>query len=72
MHSEEQRLEVARALIDFQMEYNEAKAHFEANKFELQQRIMELEAQRAERYVRAEDHAVLMVGVPGARGTWTC
>eukprot|EP00775_Hariotina_reticulata_P004745 gene4745-4995_t len=59
VRSEEQRLEVSRALIDFQMETNEAKQDWANSKFALEQRILELESGRLEHHVRHEDHAVL-------------
>ncbi|MEW5296845.1 MAG: hypothetical protein WDW36_000096 [Sanguina aurantia] len=59
IRSEEQRLALAKALIDFQMEYNDAKAEWEDGRFELESRILELEAANMERYVRAEDHAAV-------------
>ncbi|WIA20274.1 hypothetical protein OEZ85_006107 [Tetradesmus obliquus] len=59
VRAEEQRLEVSRALIDFQMEANEDKQAWANTKFQLEQRILELESGRLEHHVRAEDHAAL-------------
>eukprot|EP00879_Flechtneria_rotunda_P029992 GHRR01032470.1.p1 GENE.GHRR01032470.1~~GHRR01032470.1.p1 ORF type:complete len:245 (+),score=110.15 GHRR01032470.1:1280-2014(+) len=58
--SEEQRLEVSRALIDFQMETNAAQQEWANTRFALEQRILELESGRLEHHVRAEDHAILV------------
>ncbi|KIY91965.1 hypothetical protein MNEG_15998 [Monoraphidium neglectum] len=41
------------------MEFNESKQEHEAQRFSLEQRILELEAGRMERFVKAEDHAAL-------------
>ncbi|GBF93794.1 hypothetical protein Rsub_06126 [Raphidocelis subcapitata] len=59
IRSEEQRLAVSRALIDFQMEAVEAARDHEAARFALEQRVLELEGGRLEHFVRAEDHAAL-------------
>ncbi|KAI8465646.1 MAG: P-loop containing nucleoside triphosphate hydrolase protein [Monoraphidium minutum] len=59
IRSEEQRLAVSRALIDFQMEVNEGKQAWEGERFSLEQRILELEAGRMEHWVKAEDAAAL-------------
>ena len=59
IRSEEQRLEVARALIDFQSEANARAQDAEAARFALERRVLELEAGRMERFVRAEDAAAL-------------
>ena len=42
--SEEERLQVAKALIDFQVEHNLAIGDAESLKFELEKRVLELEA----------------------------
>ncbi|KAF8055598.1 SYP52 [Scenedesmus sp. PABB004] len=59
VRSEEQRLEVSRALIDFEVETNEARAAWAKERFALEQRILELESGRLEHHVRREDHAAL-------------
>ena len=46
--SEQERLEVSRALIDLEVDYNSLDTEFEATKFKLEQRILELEAAQLE------------------------
>ncbi|GIL90779.1 hypothetical protein Vretifemale_18508 [Volvox reticuliferus] len=48
IQSEEQRLQLARALIDFQMEYNEARQDWETIKYELETKLIETEARQQE------------------------
>ena len=43
--SEEERLEIAKALIDFQVEHNQGIAEAERTKFDLEKRVLELETQ---------------------------
>lgn len=43
--SEEERLEIAKALIDFQVEHNQSVAEAERTKFDLEKRVLELETQ---------------------------
>ncbi|KAK9824618.1 hypothetical protein WJX72_011772 [[Myrmecia] bisecta] len=52
--SEEQRLEVSHVLLDFQMEHNHMKEEAETVKYNLEQRILELEAQQMEALVRRD------------------
>ena len=46
--SEEARLEVGRALVDFRLEHNAALASAETVRYELQQRILDLEGRLAQ------------------------
>ncbi|KAG2485692.1 hypothetical protein HYH03_015577 [Edaphochlamys debaryana] len=57
IQSEEQRLQLSRALIDLQMEMNEAKQEWEAAKHALEVKLVEAEAQGMEAAVAAEQLA---------------
>jgi len=53
--SEEERLEIAQALIELQVEHNQLQEEFESTKFTLEERIIELEAHHLEEDVRGRE-----------------
>ncbi|GFR45897.1 hypothetical protein Agub_g7353, partial [Astrephomene gubernaculifera] len=59
IQSEEQRLQLSRALIDFQMEFNEAKQEWETAKHDLEVQLIEADARRMESDLTCEEVAVL-------------
>ena len=71
--SEEERLEIAKALIDFQVEHNQGISEAEKLKFDLEKRVLELETQSVEREVKEGEQERAKVerqarGPPLARG----
>ncbi len=63
--SEEERLEIAKALIDFQVEHNQGISEAEKLKFDLEKRVLELETQSVEREVKEGEQERAKVELQG-------